>query len=37
MKPEQKTPKSTNKMVDLCLEIAMKAHGGQADLDGNPV
>lgn len=37
MKAEQKAPKSTNKMVDLCLGIAMKAHAGQADLDGNPV
>ena len=24
-------------MIDLCLEIAMKAHRGQKDLDGNPV
>ena len=37
MKPEQKPAKSTNKMVDLCLGIALKAHAGQADLDGNPV
>lgn len=37
MKTEQKAPKSTNKMVDLCLEIAIKAHAGDADLDGNPV
>lgn len=37
MKPEQKAPKPTNKMIDLCLEIALKAHGGQADIDGNPV
>lgn len=37
MKIEQKTPKSINKMVDLCLEIALKAHGGQHDIDGNPV
>lgn len=31
------TPKSTNRMVDLCLGIALKAHGGQHDIDGNPV
>lgn len=37
MKPEIKSPKATNKMVDLCLEIAVKAHARQADLDGNPV
>lgn len=37
MKPEQKAPKPTNQMVDLCLGIALKAHAGQADLDGNPV
>ncbi len=24
-------------MIDLCLEIALKAHKGQKDLDGNPV
>lgn len=36
MKPEQKAPKPTNQMVDLCLGIALKAHAGQADLDGNP-
>lgn len=24
-------------MVDLCLGIALKAHGGQHDIDGNPV
>lgn len=24
-------------MIDLCLEIAIKAHKGQKDLDGNPV
>lgn len=34
---ETKAPKSTNKMIDLCLGIALKAHGGQADIDGNPV
>lgn len=28
---------STNTMVDLCLGIALKAHAGQPDLDGNPV
>ncbi len=30
-------PKPTNALVDLCLGIALKAHAGQADLDGNPV
>lgn len=35
MKPEQKAPKPTNQMVDLCLGIALKAHAGQADLDYN--
>lgn len=34
MKPEQKASKPTNQMVDLCLGIALKAHAGQADLDG---
>lgn len=24
-------------MIDLCLEIALEAHKGQKDLDGNPV
>lgn len=37
MKSEQKVPKPTNKMIDLCLGIALKAHGGQHDIDGNPV
>lgn len=37
MKPVQKAPKSTNRLIDLCLEIALKAHGGQYDIDGNPV
>lgn len=37
MKPAQKAPKPTNKMMELCLGIALKAHGGQADIDGNPV
>lgn len=26
-----------NDIIDLCLEIAIKAHKGQKDLDGNPV
>lgn len=34
---ETKAPKPTNPMIDLCLGIALKAHAGQADLDGNPV
>lgn len=29
--------KATNAMVDLCLKIAVEAHRGQYDLDGNPV
>lgn len=37
MKPEPKAAKPTNMMVDLCLGIALKAHGGQHDIDGNPV
>lgn len=37
MKQEQKEPKPTNNMIDLCLGIALKAHGGQHDIDGNPV
>lgn len=34
---QDKEPKATNKIVELCLEIALKAHAGQADRDGNPV
>lgn len=34
---EPKLPKPTNATVELCLGIALKAHAGQADLDGNPV
>lgn len=37
MKPDSKSAKPTNRMVDLCLGIALKAHGGQHDIDGNPV
>lgn len=34
---EVKEPKPMNKQVELCLEIALRAHAGQSDLDGNPV
>lgn len=34
---EPKLPKPANATVELCLGIALKAHAGQADLDGNPV
>lgn len=37
MKSEQKVPKPTNKMIDLCLGIALKAHSGRHDIDGNPI
>lgn len=34
---ESNEPKSINRQLELCLEIALKAHAGQSDLDGNPV
>lgn len=34
---QSKQPNPANRLIDLCLEIAVKAHAGQADLDGNPV
>lgn len=34
---EVKEPKPMNKQVELCLEIALRTHAGQSDLDGNPV
>lgn len=37
MKAEQQAPKASNPIVELCLGIALKAHAGQYDLDGNPV